>query len=399
MKKRIGMLLVIIVIIIAIILGVLFLKRKEVNKTNTTDNQGNTNSVNDLEKDNDIREKEYSEDINVVATLDDVIANNSAWCGTFQLVWNDMQNEVVKQDIVFQKQIELVENLNKQTFKEDDISDEYYYKNYGLMTLDLKEEIEKGIKEKFNEPSDILDNLDWSTVPQSDDGYTGNSRDYLFYVMLYREFKFKKEFEELGVDVFKGSEEEYEDIKYFGIEVGGEEELYKQVDVLYYNSKEDFAVILNAKEGDEIILAKGENGATFGNIYDNVLLKSKEYDGKKSFTEDDFLKVPNLDLDILKKYEELIANGNPDKMFYNYKDDICEIKEAIQTIKLTLDKSGGKIKSEAAIVMQDTSVMLPEKVERRYFEFDSEFTIFLREGGKDLPYFAANIDDITLFQE
>ena len=134
-------------------------------------------------------------------------------------------------------------------------------------------------------------------------------------------------------------------------------------------------------------------------VLTNVLLKSKKYYGKKSFTEDDFLKVPNLDLDILKKYEELIANGNPDKMFYNSKGDICEIKEALQTIKFTLDKSGGKIKSEAAIVMQETSAMISEKVERRYFEFDSEFTMFLRENGKDLPYFAANIDDITLFQE
>lgn len=397
--KKIGILLMI--IIIAVIIGGVVLW----NINNFTSNNVGTNGENNTnnsenEKESVSKEKGYSEDVEVLATLDDAITNNSVWCGTFQLVWNDMQNEVVGQDIVFQKQIELVENLNKQTFKEDDLSDEYYYKNWGLMTLDLKEEIEKGIKDKFDEPSDILDKLDWSNAPQSDSGYNVYSKDYLFYVMLFREFKFKKEFEEQGIDVFKGSEEEYEEIEYFGIGVGGEEELYKQVDVLYYNSKEDFAVILNTKEGDEIILAKGDNGATFGNIYDNVLLKSEEYDGKKYFTENDFLKVPNLDLDILKKYEELIANGDPDKMFYNYKGDICEIKEAIQTIKFTLDKSGGKIKSEAVIVMTETSTIAePQKVEHRYFEFDSEFTMFLRENGKDLPYFAANIDDITLFQE
>ena len=396
--KKIGILLMI--IIIAVIIGgvVLWNINNSISNNVGTNGENNTNNS-ENEKESVSKEKGYSEDVEVLATLDDAITNNSVWCGTFQLVWNDMQNEVVGQDIVFQKQIELVENLNKQTFKEDDLSDEYYYKKWGLMTLDLKEEIENGIKDKFDEESDILGLLDWSNAPQSDSGYTGEVRDYLFYVMLYREFKFKKEFEEQGVDVFRGSKEEYDDIEYFGIGVGGEEELCKQVDVLYYNSEEDFAVILNTKEGDEIILAKGDNGATFGNIYDNVLLKSKKYYGKKSFTEDDFLKVPNLDLDILKKYEELIANGNPDKMFYNSKGDICEIKEALQTIKFTLDKSGGKIKSEAAIVMQETSAMISEKVERRYFEFDSEFTMFLRENGKDLPYFAANIDDITLFQE
>ena len=181
--KKIGILLMI--IIIAVIIGGVVLW----NINNFTSNNVGTNGENNTnnsenEKESEKKEKGYSEDVEVLATLDDAITNNSVWCGTFQLVWNDMQNEVVGQDIVFQKQIELVENLNKQTFKEDDLSDEYYYKNWGLMTLDLKEEIEKGIKDKFDEPSDILDKLDWSNAPQSDSGYNVYSKDYLFYVML-----------------------------------------------------------------------------------------------------------------------------------------------------------------------------------------------------------------------
>ena len=115
----------------------------------------------------------------------------------------------------------------------------------------------------------------------------------------------------------------------------------------------------------------------------------------------DTLKVPNLDIDVLKKYEELMENGDGTKLFYAADGDVCSIKNAIQTIKFTLDKTGGKIKSEAVIEMTKDSAMImdPEEVEYRYFEFDSEFTIFLREEGKDKPYFAANIDDITLFQE
>ena len=96
----------------------------------------------------------------------DEITTNSIWCGTFQLVWNDMVNNVVKQDVVFTPQEKLVENLNKQTFKEDQLSEKDYYKVYDLLTLDLKEKIEKAIKEKFNEKSDILDSIDWSEVPK-----------------------------------------------------------------------------------------------------------------------------------------------------------------------------------------------------------------------------------------
>ena len=110
--------------------------------------------------------KKYSDEIKTVATLEDEITTNSIWCGTFQLVWNDMVNNVVKQDVVFTPQEKLVENLNKQTFKEDQLSEKDYYKVYDLLTLDLKEKIEKAIKEKFNEKSDILDSIDWSEAPK-----------------------------------------------------------------------------------------------------------------------------------------------------------------------------------------------------------------------------------------
>ena len=49
------------------------------------------------------------------------------WCGTFQLVWNDMVNEVVKQDVIFTPQLEIVKNLNKQTFTNKQLSPNSYY--------------------------------------------------------------------------------------------------------------------------------------------------------------------------------------------------------------------------------------------------------------------------------
>ena len=67
--------------------------------------------------------KNYSEDIQTIATLEDEITTNSVWCGTFQLVWNDMVNNVVKQNVVFTPKEKIVENLNKPTFKEDQISE------------------------------------------------------------------------------------------------------------------------------------------------------------------------------------------------------------------------------------------------------------------------------------
>ena len=87
---------------------------------------------------------EYSKDVTVVPTMNDEIKQDTSWCGTFQLVWNDMKNEVVGQDVVFLTgQAQEADNLNKETFTESMLSNDYYYKTYGLKTLALKEKIEK----------------------------------------------------------------------------------------------------------------------------------------------------------------------------------------------------------------------------------------------------------------
>ena len=334
-----------------------------------------------------------SQEIEVVPTLLDRITTNSVWCGTFQLVWNDMQNEVIKQDIVFNPQISIVENLNKQSFKEKDISEEYYYKAWGLKTLNLKDKIESGIKEKFDQESDILKLLNWDNVPVDDSGYLPGFEEYLFYTMLYREFNFNNEFTVLDNDQFKGSNKVYDNVEYFGINGATDHSVYKQVTVLYYNSEDDFAVVLNTQEGDEVILAKGENGNTFEDIYNSIINKSDKYEGIEAFTKNDTLKVPKIKFDILKEYEDLEG-----QKFLASDGDACQIAKALQTIKFELNEKGGKIKSEAAIDLIKTTAISPTKVEYRYFDFDGTYTMFLRETGKELPYFATNVDDISLYQ-
>lgn len=392
-KKAIKVLIVFFVILILLSIAVylLIISRNSNNNVNT--DEGNT-TVSKMDNKKKPTTLETSDEIEIVPTLLDKVKANSAWCATFQLVWNDMQNEVVKKDIVFNPQIEMVENLNKQSFKEEDISDKYYYKKFGLKTLNLKAEIEKGIKDKFNETSDVLDLLDWNSVPQDDSGYTTDEKLYIFYAMLFREFNFEKEFSELDKSTFKGEEKEYNNIEYFGIEEESSEKLYSQVNVLYYNSDEDYAVSLETKEGDLVVLGKGVEGDTYQELYNNIQKSSDDYDGKQYFTSNDTLKVPNIKFNLLKEYEEL-----ENETFYNYKNDECTIQKALQTIKFELNKKGGKIKSEAVIEMKEVSSALEPEVEYRNFNFDSTFTMFLVEDGKDKPYFASTIDDITLFQK
>ena len=332
--------------------------------------------------------------ITVVPTMNDTITTDSSWCGTFQLVWNDMKNEVVKKDVVFNPQLDMVRNLNKEDFNETMLSEDYYYKIYGLKSLALKEQIENGIKEKFNQTSDILDDFDWSEN-ELDNPNNQDERRYFFYTMLYRKFEFLQEFDKLDNGKFGNK---YKNVQYFGIDKDTPNSVGEQIKVLYYNSKEDFAIIINTKTDDEVIFCKNPEGSNFNEIYENMINETKKYTGSSSFKNVDEFKAPNLDVNEKREYTELEGEKfeTADPVY-----DTAEIQKAIQTIKFSLDEKGGEIKSEAAIdlkVVATSAVSELQKDQPRYFYVDNTFAIFLREKGKSKPYFAGRIDDITKFQ-
>ena len=375
MSKKVKILIMITILIVLIVIGVIIISKINIGEEEPSK----------LQKTNGIT---------VVPTMRDEITSDSSWCGTFQLVWNDMKNDVVKKDVIFTPQEKMADNLNKEEFTQDMISDEYYFKTYGLKTLKLKEEIENGIKEKFNQESDILDDFDWSEI-ELDDPDNKDIRRYFFYVMLYRKFEFLQEFDKLENGKFGDT---YNNIEYFGIDENTKNSVGNQMDVLYYNSKDDFAIIVNTKTDDEVIFCKSPQGETFNEIYENMNKESEKYKGSKTFKDVDEFKAPNLTFNEKREYTEL-----QNKQFETADPiyDIAEIEKAIQTIKFSLDEKGGEIKSEAAIDMKMTATAFdikPKTDEPRYFYVDNTFAIFLREKGQSLPYFAGRVEDITKFQ-
>lgn len=335
--------------------------------------------VESIEGEDNSKIEDSSGKISTVLTLEDEIQADTIWCGTFQLIWNDLKNDLAKQDIVFSPQLEVVENLNKGTFTVDDISEESYYKKIGTPSIELKEEIENAIKEKFNETSNILDDFDWENA---------RPEDYFLYVMLKKEFEFETEFEELE----NGKFGKYDDIEFFGIETDETGSLRGQVQVLYYDSKDDFAIKLKTKQNDEVILCKNPEGNTFNEIYQNILTKQSEYDGEDYLQEGELLKIPNIKID---EKNEITEVENKSFLFSN--GDEYKISKALQTIEFELDRKGGRITSEAGMMVQRQSIEF-ESEEKREFFIDNTFAIFLIEEEKDTPYFAGLIDDITKFQ-
>lgn len=305
-----------------------------------------------------------------ISTID----TNKVWIGTFNLIWNDFMNDVICGKIEFEDGYsELADKLNEQSFTAKQLKSNSYFKIHGIENIELKNKIEQEIKEKFNETSSIIDKCDWENNKQ---------QGYILYAMLKKEFNYLKPFSILKEDTFGNSKEK---IKYFGIEENTEKSASENVEVLFYNSKEDFALKLKTKEDEEVYLYKttGEN-KTFEENYDEMLKKQTEYTGKIEFENNDILKIPFIKLNDEINYDELCGKYIKGTDMY--------IAQAIQTIEFDLNNCGGSVKSEA----------LMEVLKRATFEkgrelvFDDTFLIYLKEKNKEQPYFALRVDNIDV---
>lgn len=299
------------------------------------------------------------------------VDDNLIWVGTFQLVWNDLMDEIVKGEVKFSGfKSDLADTLNKQGFNVNYLSDESYYKTYGNMTLKLKNEIEKNIKKKFNETSDILDGLNWGS-----DGL-------LIYAMLKKDFEFIKAFKELPYGNFEGKQ-----VKFFGVDKNTtDKELRKNVEVLFYNSEDEYAVRLETKNNEDVILYRTDDNKTFEEFLKDMTDKTAAFNGDKAFSEDDTIKIPYTKFDKMFEYNEL-ANKPIEGTDY-------VIDGAVQTVKFNMDNKGGSLKSEAALMMK---MSLRPDFSGRAFNFDKPFVLFLKEKDKDIPYFMVNFKNAELF--
>ena len=291
-------------------------------------------------------------------------AENTVWVGTFQLVWNDLMNDIVRGEVFLEGgNDDIVKGLNRQAFKSSMISENSYYKTHGLTTTTLRDSINTALMEKFNETSDLLAMVDW------------NGRDYLLYAMLKKDFNFETPFDKLTSAPFNGSTEK---VKYFGVNKDSERKLRKNVHVLFYNSPDEYAVKLVTKEKEDVILYRTDKKDSFENLYLYVM----QQDVSERFAKEDSLMVPNFKIDKTISYDELCGK--------KIKGTNKVITQALQTIKFNMDNKGGTLKSEAALAVMRMS--LAPEIGRKY-NFDKEFVLFLKEEGKDKPYFAVRVEN------
>lgn len=271
--------------------------------------------------------------------IEEILSDN-IWVGTLQLAWDKIKEEVghdIELEGVSLEQEERISSLNKSNFNEEDMLSKDNY------IIDLK----------------------------------ANGKKYLIESRLEKHLSFLVPFDILGEDRF-GKEENK--IQYFGINASSSQKLYSIVEILFYNSSEDFAISLNTNEGDKIILYKtSDSQKNLEDLWQEIINKSDNYKGKKEFTKIDTLKVPCINLDKKFRYKDLegkIKDSNKSR-----------IQEILQDVQISLNNEGGRRLNEIELAAQYPSL------DSKNFVFDSPFVLFLKEN--TLPYFACKINDTS----
>lgn len=299
-------------------------------------------------------------------------AQNRIWVGTFQLVWNELTDKIVKAPVKFLDfDSQMANNLNQKQFKKSNLNEKSYYVKSGIVSPALKAEIEKNIKSKFHETSDILKMFD----------FTYNPEKIFVYAMLKKDFRFTNAFDKLATGNFGNSQEK---VKYFGINDNSNQKLYKNVNVLFYNDDNDFAVKLYTKGKDEVLLYRTNDDKTFDKYYAELNDKTAKYSGDKNFVKNDTLTIPDI-----KLYQETSFNELEGHQIVGTN---MQIDKTIETVDFRMNNKGVKLKSEAAIMLRCMS-LAPR--EGRDFAFNNNFVLFLIEKNQNTPYYAMKVSDVA----
>ncbi len=299
--------------------------------------------------------------------------SNIVYCSTFQLAWNELKDNMIKEDIKLAEEEETVKNLNKSLSTKKDLSDKDYVAMVGYAKDGILEKINKELKSKFgNNAEEVKANF------QRPD-------DILAYAFLLKELKFKNKFEKIKEPLVFNSENK---VKYFGIERmkydKKHDEISEQVEILDYKDNEDFVIkLVSQSENDEIVLAKIPYRETLHNTIEEI---SKRAEGKETqrLREGDRLMIPCFDFNINHNYKNLEEKYFMNKDFEDYK-----ISKACQSIKFSLNEKGAKLKSEARIEGTKSAAV----VDPKNLVFDKPFLLMLREKGSKEPYLAIWVEN------
>ena len=277
---------------------------------------------------------------------------NILWCGTLQLVWNELCDNNGG-PIEAKSHSSIVDILNKRLISKDDLDEGDYVAMAGGGPGFI-DKIFKELERKFG----------GQACPTLLRSYEGS--DLIAYAYLFKHLPFKYVFERRYHKLdFQGKLVDCFAFP-FSHHIANASEVAEQVSILDYKNNDDFILELKTTVKDnQLILAKISPKKTLLETVKNVEKRIKGANPSK-LTEDEAMKVPVLDFDILREYNELYETiAGP----------------VLQSIRFRLDEAGAVLKSEVVCLGLSTG---PE----RSFIFDKPFLILIKRKEARNPYFA-----------
>jgi hypothetical protein len=151
---------------------------------------------------------------------------NLIYCSTFQLAWNQLQDDVVKEEVRLAGAPRMAELLNKRLSTKNDLSDDCYLAMAGECTPELVEGLNKALKDKFGKeaPPELRANIPQLLKP------------ILAYAYLSKNLEFPEKFQVLPRPMMFESDGKKSYVKAFGYS-------WIELDEKYHKLREQVSVM------------------------------------------------------------------------------------------------------------------------------------------------------------
>lgn len=323
----------------------------------------------------------------MLPTLDEPLpkGKNAVWCASFQMAWDRLATDVLKQPPQVSGAEALCARLNTAPFQEQDLATDSYYAVAGFVKDGIVETIAREMQSRF--PS----------VPAPT--MTSEQEAIIAYAYLNAGLKFTIPFfDSRGPLVFRNSAGSEAAVASFGIRHEDEfayENLREQIEVLYADFGADGRehghsaaryVVDPCRHSSpcQIVLAcvpcRDTLGATLEEVERRVNTPSGEAAHRRFGPNDVFL-APTQCWHIDHHFEELEGR---DKLLLNPGFDRYWIEKAMQTVEFKLDRSGAELQSESSIIATSAP---------RHYVFDRPFLIYMKRRGAEKPFLVVWIDN------
>jgi len=306
---------------------------------------------------------------------------NLIYCSTFQLAWNQLAHDVIKDTVEIKEAPDYVSKLNSMINLPPCVSEDAYIAIAGLIKDNVINKTKKLLSEKFGE--NLFDLIGRQNF---------DSKDIIAFSYLFKNLPFEKIFEKINGHImeFDGKKSV---VKAFGIEK--DKQLEKLVNVVCFNYKnnDQFIITLKTKSNtDEVVISTIPPEETLEKTY----IKIRNYFGyfEKNVDSADhftcrtagrglFLAIPKIDFNIRYHFDKMnnkkILNKNFEKYF---------ITASMQGIRFKMNEKG--------VVLKSYSFLDCTMGEHLTLIVKGPFLVYLKDKNHNKPYFMAYIGNDEL---